>query len=110
MKINKFLTTNAIICYLLLSLVACSPRSVIWSFEQEYCGTKIMIQNAGCSPCFQIASNKKMNRPIWLNSISGCEVSYRSSSYCYSFSIDEPFNANDVMDKIKAKLEEIYCD
>lgn len=87
-----------------------NPRDISYHYEVTHCGTKIIIENSGCNPCFNISSTTPNLDYNWINSIPGCSTSYEVSKYTTEFRIDEPFDAREVMNTIQKRLKIIYCD
>ena len=97
-----------LICF---NLITCmNPREVSYQYENKYCGVRIIIQNAGCKPCFEISSDKANQDFNWINSIPGCSTRYEVSRYTTAFRIDNTFDAREVMNEIQKRLKIIYCD
>lgn len=93
----------------LTKVTSIEPRNVSYSITEQYCDTKIFIENSGCETCFGITYSRKQKRPTWINNINGCSYEYKGSNYSFNFKIAQTFDANSVIEEVLFKLEQNHC-
>lgn len=49
-------------------------RDVMYQEEIDFCGTKVLIGNSGCDPCFEIGFNKPDLKPYVMENVVGAPL------------------------------------
>jgi hypothetical protein len=105
---NPIMYKQSFTILLLLIMVSCNPRNVQYEKIIQAKYQTFKISNTGCSECFGLASNKVIEIPLWLDSISGSQYTYSDTRYSHRFWISSMFDSREVIRIIEGELLKRY--